>query len=807
MRIFALTFLALFFLPTTQSTVFAQTVATETKLNGLSDSVTVRRDARSIPFIEASNDADLFFMQGYVTASDRLWQMDLLRRVARGETAEIFGRSTLEEDKRWRRFGFASIAEESLKYLEPELKAALENYARGVNAYANSLDAKRLPVEFQILQYKPRAWTPADTIVIGKILAEALSSTYAGDLMRDAMKNFDPVKLADLNNKTTPYDVILFGKDVKAAKAVGGFTTEGTESTEKNFSAADRRSRTLGVDSSDNGTSENSAGSVLSVVEQYLAIRERSLSRVGLYAEELAASNNWVVSGKRTANGKPILANDPHLLPAAPGIWYLSHLSTPTMRVSGVTFPGVPGIVLGHNEHFAWGATNVGPDVQDVYFENLNTRGQYETPDGWKPLTFRNEEIAVRTNPLSPETTIDYFTVTMTRNGPLIIDTKDRAVSLKWTAFDPKNLDFNAFYSLNRAKNWDDFKKALSGYGGAMQNFVYADTKGNIGWYAAGKVPVRRKGDGSLPYNGAGTDGDWIGFVPFNELPNLYNPPEGFIMTANQRIAGTDYKHQQVIRDIAPPWRARRLYEILSKDTKVTMDSTMAAMMDTQNIPLSLLAKEIVSLKAASDAQLRLIAEWDGKMTPDSKAALLVNEIRSCSATRIADANKPAPVNAIRERILYWAIAEKSARWLPAEFQNYGELLKSCSEASFASFTTRYGTDQEKWTWGRASVARFPHPLAVAPLIGGQFATPNIAIAGSGQTPNVASFVSMRHIASPGDWDATRHITPLGQSGDPKSPHFKDQFDSWSTGKPAVFPFSKEAVARSAISSVTYEKP
>lgn len=779
------------------NTVFAQTVGTQTKLNGLSGSVTVRRDARSIPYIEASNDADLFFMQGYVTASDRLWQMDLLRRVARGETAEIFGRATLEEDKRWRRFGFAGIAEESLKYLEPELKAALENYARGVNAYANSLDAKQLPVEFQILQYKPRDWTPADTIVIGKILAEALSSTYAGDLMRDSLKNFDPAKLADLNNKVTSYDVVLFGEDAKVAT---GIATEGTESTQQETIKNDLKNAY-------NDSKKHSVASVNSVAENDMEIRRRSLERIGFYAEELAASNNWVVSGKRTADGKPILANDPHLLPAAPGIWYLSHLSTPTMRVSGVTFPGVPGIVLGHNEYIAWGATNVGPDVQDVYFEKLNDRGQYETPDGWKPLKFRIEKIKVRTNPLSPLTTDEDLSVTETANGPLIIDTAERKVSLKWTAFDPKNLDFNAFYSLNRAKNWDEFKKALSGYGGAMQNFVYADTKGNIGWYAAGRVPVRRKGDGSLPYDGASKDGDWIGFVPFNELPSLYNPPEGFIMTANQRIAGTDYKHQQVIRDVAPPWRARRLFEILSKETKVTMDSTMAAMMDAQNIPLKMLADEIVKQKAATDAQLKLIAEWDGRMLPDSKAALLVNEIRSCAAIKIADANKPAPVNAIRERILYWAIAEKSARWLPAGFNDYGELLKSCSDSSFTAFTSRYGADQEKWTWGRVSAARFPHPLAVAPLIGGQFATPNIPIAGSGQTPNVASFVSMRHIASPGDWDATRHVIPLGQSGDPKSPHFKDQFESWSTGKPAVFPFSKEAVGKATVSSVTYAKP
>ena len=771
---------------------FGQAVAVDVRVSGLKERVTVLRDSRSIPYIEAKTDADLYFMQGFTTASDRLWQMDLLRRVARGETAEIFGRATLDEDKKWRRYGFAHISEQSVQYLEPELRAALENYARGVNAYIGSLTPETTPVEFKILQYKPREWTPADTIVIGKILAEALSSTYVGDLLRDATKNFDPAKLADLNNKITPYDVVLFGKD-GAAKAKS-LTTEGTESTEKRFSKSDGRSE---LENSKN----NSVLSVISVVENDLAIRERSLSRVGLFAEGLAASNNWVISGKRTLDGKPLLANDPHLLASAPGIWYLTHLSTPTMRVAGVTFPGVPGVVLGHNEHIAWGATNVGPDVQDVYFETFNEKGDYKTPNGWAAATVRKEEIKVRANPLNPATTIETLNVTETRNGPIIIDSADRKISLKWTAFDPKNADFNAFYALNRARDWNGFKNALSSYGGAMQNFVYADVKGNIGWYAAGKLPIRQKGDGALPYDGAVTDGDWVGFVPFAELPNLYNPPEGFIMTANQRIAGTDYKHQQLVRDFAPPWRARRLFDLLSKDTKSTMDSVSAAQHDVFNIPLKMLAEDIVSMNAASDELQKLLGDWDGKMTPDSQAALVVNEIRACASNKMAADNPGVPAYVIRERVLFWAIRERSARWLPKNAADYPALLRGCADGIPAAFTSRYGADPKQWVWGRMSAARFLHPLAVAPLIGGQFATPTTPIAGSGQTPNVASFVSMRHIASPGNWDATRFVIPLGQSGDPKSAHYKDQFDSWSNGTAAVFPFRAEAVEKAAVSS------
>ncbi len=762
---------------------YSQASTEITTLSGIKDNVSVKRDTRWIPYIEAATDHDLYFVQGYVTASDRLWQMDLFRRVARGETAEIFGKTTLEEDKRWRRFGFAKVAEESVKYLQPELRQALTDYARGVNAYIASLNDETMPIEFKILQYKPREWTPADSIIIGKILADALSDTYQMDLLKLSMQDIDKAKYAELANVVTPYDVILFGKDV-SAKAATNSALQIDKSIVKNNSNGDE---------------------LRAFLENDRVLRESSLSRVGLYAEGLAASNNWVISGKRTADGKPLLANDPHLMPSAPGIWYMSHLSTPQMKVAGVTFPGVPGVILGHNEHIAWGATNVGPDVQDVYLETFNEKGEYKSASGWKIAAVRKEEIKVRQNPLKTETTTETIEIAETANGPIIIEADGKRYSLKWTAFDPKNSDFGAFYMLNRVRDWEGFKKALSDYGGAMQNFIYTDEKGNIGWYAAGKIPLRRKGDGSLPYDGSTTDGDWTGFIPFAELPHLYNPPEGFIVTANQRIVGTDYKYPQLVRNIAMPWRARRLHDLIARDTKATMDSTSAAQHDVYNIPLKMLADDIVRLKAANDGLLKDISAWNGEMTPDSKAALAVNEIRNCAAEKLSAADKKIPAYLIRERILYRAVREGSALWLPKEFGDYGELLRSCSDGLDASLSQRYGKEQEKWVWGAVSTARFPHPLAAAPLIGGQFSTPRVAISGSGQTPNVASAVSMRHIASPGNWDATRLVIPLGQSGDPKSPHYKDQFDRWKDGTPAVFPFSAEAINKAAARSVTYE--
>jgi penicillin G amidase len=759
---------------------FAQTPTQTLSVAGLKESVTVRRDARSIPYIEARNDADLYFAQGFVTAQDRLWQMDLLRRAARGELAEIFGQQVLEEDKRWRRYGFAPIVEESLKTLDPQLRTALENYARGVNAYIATLDEKTLPPEFKILQYRPREWRPTDTLVVGKILADALSSTWQNDLLRASLqKTLPKEKFADIANNVTKDDVVLFGKDLNAE-------TQRRGDSEKNRNLeSEIRNLESGIWNSES-------------FEKELAVRKSSLERLGLYAEELAASNNWVISGKRTLDGKPILANDPHLMPSAPGIWYLTHLSTPQMRVAGVTFPGVPGVVLGHNESIAWGATNVGPDVQDLYFETFNAEGKYKTPNGWETPVVRKEEIKVRKNPLSPETETQILEVQETRNGVVFTEAEGKKLALKWTARDPRNQEFEAFFYLNRARNWEDFKTALKRYGGATQNFVYADTAGNIGWYAAGKIPIRRAGEGETPYDGASDAGDWTGFIPFEELPNLYNPPENFIVTANQRVVGTSYKYQQMSRDAATPWRARRIYDLIRANPKITMNDVRDIQMDSFNIPLSNLAREIVKTEAASTETLAVLRGWDGRMTPDSRGALLTNEIRNCVANKVAEDNKPLAQYIVRERLLFRIVTEKSARWLPKNFADYNALLKTCDAESRASLAKRFGADEAKWVWGNVFQARFSHPLAVAPLIGAQFTIPPIGISGSGQTPNVGSAVSMRLIASPGNWDETRHVIPLGQSGNPQSPFWKDQFEAWRTGAPAVFPFTNEAVVKAA---------
>jgi penicillin amidase len=777
---------------------WAQTVAPKfdktISVTGLKENVIVRRDDRGIPHIEAKSEADLYFAQGYTMAQDRLWQMDLFRRVAGGETAEIFGSTVLEEDKRWRKFGFAKIAADSLPLMSAEVRAALENYARGVNAYIAGLEDKSFPIEFQILQYRPREWRATDSILIGKILSDGLSSTWRQDLVK-AMIPAD--KRAEMFDPRSNYDVLLFGKDA---------------SGNSRFKIQDSRFKT--EKSEETATFQRSTYNtqLFSALAQAEDVRKSSLERIGVYAENLAASNNWVVSGKKTVDGKPLLANDPHLNPGQPPIWYLVNLSAPNLKVAGVTFPGSPGIVLGHNENIAWGATNVGPDVQDLYLEEFDAGNslRYKTPNGFETAQTRREEIKVRKNPLKPDTEIVALDVITTRNGVIFFEDSGKRYALRWTAFNPKNNELEAFYFVNHAKNWNEFKQGFKLYGGAMQNFIYADVQGNIGWHTAGRVPIRKTGDGSLPYDGKTNDGEWTGMIPFEELPNLYNPPSGFIVTANQRIVGTSYKYHDLIARVYVPFRASRLNELLASKSKLTIDDMGDFQYDTFSVLNSLFAKEIVKEKAASEETLKLLGAWDGRMTADSRAALQVNEIRNSFRNKILS----AAFGAEQMKNIGWAnegnfierlLREKPKKWLPKEFLSYADLLKASEIEARANLTKRFGADETKWVWGEWSKIRFNHPLTVAPLIGAQFAVsplPLIGSASAGATPNVGSSVSMRMIATPGNWDATRHVIPTGESGDPQSPHYKDQLDAWYSGNTPVFPFSKAAVEKATKETV-----
>ena len=787
MRPLAVLFLALLCLvmPLNSSQTAPQQTAVQIK--GIKDRITIRRDERGIPYIEAQNDEDLFFGQGYATAQDRLWQMDLFRRTARGELAEILGAGpnniAIDQDKLHRTYGFAQAAEAELANASPQTRTMLEAYARGVNAYASSLDLKSMPPEFQILVYPFRPWTPADSLVVVKIFAEALSDTWRLDVMRQAMSVLPPEKRAELLPEISAIDVLVVGKDTQSK-----------------------------VKSAARIKPERVSPETLAKLAHNREIAVAALDRIGLHTDALAASNNWVVSGKHTVTGKPLLSNDPHLRATAPSIWHLVHLSAPGVRVAGVGTAGLPGVIIGHNEHIAWGFTNVGPDVQDLYIEKFNPDNpkQYQTPSGWQDAVVRHEQIKVRKGIGSFEHDIVNYDVTVTRHGPIIFEGDGKRYALRWTALDPSKNNPNSTVALNRARNWKEFNAALESFTAPTQNIVYADVDGHIGYHAAGVVPIRKSGDGSVPYDGSTDAGEWTNYIPIAKLPTLYDPPSGIIVTANQRIVGTDYPYF-LTHSWAQPYRARRILELLSEKPKLSSEDFRRILGDVYSIAgvsftreaVKLLWPKVTPADEKLKAHLDAFEKWDGRVNSESTVAPLMAHLRLAFRSKILT----AALGQELVRNYQWSnfdttldrvIKEQPAAWLPKEFASYADLLRVCYEEAIATLTKSLGPDEAKWTWGEMTKARFPHPLGSAPLIGGQFTVPPFPQNGTGgfigATVNVGQSVSMRLIADPSNWDETQQGIALGESGLPKNPHWSDQLADWRAVTPREFPFTQPAV-------------
>src|SRR5215216_3794761 len=591
------------------------------QIKGIKGKVVIHRDERGIPYVEAQNDEDLYFGQGYATAADRLWQMDLFRRTARGELAEVLGAGpnniALDQDKLHRTYGFSQVAEAELANASPRARAVLEAYARGVNAYAASLDPKSMPPEFQILQYSFRPWTASDTFAVVKIFFEALSDTWRLDLMRQALSVLPAEKRTELLPEISPIDVLVVGKDTQS------------------------RAKTALI------KPEPISPATLANLAYNQSIAAAALDRIGFHTDALAASNNWVVSGKRTVSAKPLLANDPHLRPTAPSIWHLVHLSAPGVRVAGVSTAGIPGVIIGHNDRIAWGFTNVGPDVQDLYVEKFNPDNpkQYQTPSGWQDAVIRREEIKVRKGIGSSEHDIVTHEVTVTRHGPIIFEGDGKRYALRWTALDPAKNNSESASALNRVRNWKEFNQALESFTAPAQNIVYADVDGHIGYHAAGVVPIRKSGDGSVPYDGSADAGEWTSYVPIAKLPTLYDPPSGIIVTANQRIVGTDYPYF-LTHSWAQPYRARRILDLLSEKPKLSAEDFRRIQGDVYTVAGVSFAKEAVKLLRPKltpadeklKAHLDAFEKWDGRVNAESTVAPIAAQMRQAFRSKILTA-------------------------------------------------------------------------------------------------------------------------------------------------------------------------
>jgi penicillin amidase len=778
-----------------------QAASTTIQIAGLRDRVIVRRDERGVPYIEARNDDDLYFAQGYVMASDRLWQMDLLRRNVRGELAEILGSAALAQDQRHRTMGFARVVDDTAAKMKPAMRAVLEAYAKGVNAYIATRTPQNLPPEFLILQYKPRPWVPADTLAVGKLLYEVLSNTWQVDVMRASLSNLPKEKRDALLSETTPLDVLVVGADRAARpRAKSPQNAVNAVSPAADATVTETRQRAFQLA----GVLADSSDSDWSIAEDWTQ-----------------ASNNWVVSGRRTASGKPLLANDPHLPAFAPNIWYMAELVAPGVHVAGVTFPGAPGIVIGHSDRIAWGVTNLNPDVQDLYVEKFDKEKptRYQTPSGWQEAEIRHEQIKVRKGFGNAETDTQTFDVTVTRHGPIVLEKDGARYALRWPALTSDSVEVEGLFRVNRARNWKEFTAALSGYTGPTQNFVYADVDGHIGYYGAGHVPIRKSGDGSVPYDGSTDAGEWIGFIPFAELPHVYDPPSGLIVTANQRVVGASYSHF-LTHHWAQPYRARRIFDLLNQKRKLTIEDFRRIQGDVYSIAGAHFASEVVRTMQGQlmDDQMRAsvasFASWNGRIDADSRVAPVVAQMRVAFRQRVlaaalGDQLFRSYVWPNSDLLIDRVIKEQPREWLPKEFHNYADLLRASYADARQALTKSLGADEAKWTWGAMSPARFNHPLAAAPLIGSQFTVGPFPQSGTpfllGATVNVGTAVSMRMIADPSDWNQTQHGIALGESGLPASPHWKDQLDDWRNVTPRPFPFSAAAVTAATRETLVME--
>ncbi len=730
----------------------------EVRLPGLTSPVTVRRDALGVPHLQASSLPDLMRAQGYVTAQDRMWQMDLLRRRAEGQLAEAFGPAALVADRDVRTLGLGDAARRAWSHVSPDLRALIEAYTDGINAWL-STHGDALPLEFRLLHYAPRPWEAADSLAVGKLLALDLAQGWEDEALRATAYDRLPADVqAMLFPKLFAQDRILVGHDVAVPSGAGEAVTETAR-----------------------------------------------------------GSNNWVISGAHTASGRPLLANDPHLGLGVPSIWSAVHLTSPEIDVAGVVLPGTPGVTLGRNRRIAWGCTNVHDDSADLYVEEFDARDPdlYRTGDGWERVQVRHEPIRVREGSLSSSwRTVDHV-VRVTRHGPLVT-IGARQYALRWTALQDDAVELTAFARLQRAGNWDEFRDAVRTFPGPAQNFVYADVDGHIGWYAAGRMPIRRGGDGARPYPGASADGDWLGFVPFDEMPHVFDPPSGRIVTANNRLVGTDYRYK-VTRGGIGPWRAAALFEDLEAREGWTTDDFARLQGERLSIPHRDLAHALLEAAARHkgdapwDEVAREMAGFDGRLEPESRAAALaILTFRAVGARVILPRVARMPLGrplARRVAAIHKLILERPASWVPPADKDWDGVLLGAWRAAGEEIAEALGTDRARWSWGALNVMTVQHPLArAASVLGPLLSPPAARMGGANTTPNVLGITptgavegpSMRFIANLADPDDTRLVNFMGQSGHAASAHYADQFEAWRAVETRRLAFTAEAVRREA---------
>ncbi len=763
---------------------------------GPAATVTITRDAHGFPTIDAANLDDLFFAQGYVTAQDRLFQMDATRRYAAGELSEVVGEGQLRHDRQQRILGIREAARKSVQIASAQDLAQLQAYARGVNAYIES-HRDRLPIEFRIMGYSPRPWTPEDSNVIGAYMVEDLSTSPQHAVTREKiLAKVGPDLTADLYVNSSwrerPPTVTRPELDKKD-------TQDNDDDDEDDDS------------DSDNPVARLHSSPVLPALPGTLQFPDQ---RFFNDAPRAIGSNNWVVSGAHTVTGKPLLSNDMHLGHQMPNLWYAAHLRCGKLDVAGVTLPGYPDVIVGHNQRIAWGFTNIGPTIEDVYVETFNSAGQYLTPAGWKDPEHRQEVIHIKG---TPAVTID---VRVTRHGPVVSELEpgeSRNLALRWTLYDGIH---NPFFAVDSAQNWDEFRRAFASFDAPAQNVVFADIDGNIGYQATGKIPIRATGDGSLPADGSNDAHEWTGFIPFDKLPNIFNPPQGIIATANSRITPDGYAYS-VSTEWESPWRVSRIYRVLESGKRFGSADMLGLQTDIYSELDHFIADRIVyaadhakSASAQTKAAAEILRQWDGRMTADSAAPVIAVRTREQLQRLLLEPklgpglDQNAATTSLSWKSYHWSmetvwldnvLQRQPKRWLPDAYASYNDLLVAALDAAVTAPDAP--ADLSKWQWGPSNPLEIQNPiLGKIPLLN--------RWTGTGVQPQSGNVYAVKAVTSTtgpseritddmANLDQSTFNLVTGESGNFLSPFYMDQWEAWYNGSTFAWPFSESALAAS----------
>ncbi|WP_104105522.1 penicillin acylase family protein [Nocardioides sp. 616] len=795
----------------------------EVELPGLGAEVEVLRDEHGIPQVYADSDADLMRAQGYVHAQERFYEMDVRRHVTAGRLAELFGTDGLETDKMIRTMGWRRVAEQELGLISAETRSALDSYAAGVNAYLSQHSTSDIAVEYTLLRasgldYTPEPWTAVDSLAWLKAMAWDLRGNMSEEIDR-VVTSLDqsPEGVATL---FPPYDFDRATPIVTQGAVVDGvFEQDATRN-------ATRNPRRVAL-----------APEAVAALDGLRDSLEEMPALIG--RGDALGSNSWVVAGEHTATGQPLLANDPHLGVSLPGIWMQMGLhcrvvdADCTLDVAGFTFSGIPGVVIGHNADIAWGFTNLGPDVSDLFLEKV--QGSTWTYDGrQEPLRVREETIVVRD--------ADDFTlrVRATAHGPLISDVSGEissvganaggyAVSLAWTALQPSTTA-DAILLLNRAADWDEFRAAASRFAVPSQNLVYADREGHIGYQAPGLVPIRQSGnDGSMPAKGWLPENDWTGeFVPFDGLPSVLDPEEGFIVTANQAVIGPDYPYA-LTSDWDHGYRSERIRDLLEAELADGGDITVDEMAAMQTDELNPIAATLVPYLLDVDGLprgyyregLAELADWDLREGAESGAAAYFNVVWS-NLLRLAFADdlraRIAPTGGDRWFQVVADLLDDPAAdlWDDRRTEDVREVrddvLRAALMAARDEITKRQSVRPQEWSWGHLHRLDLRNQTlggsGIGPVewllnrdgfeVGGGSGVVNATGWDASQGYQVTSAPSMRMVVSLTDFDDSRWINLTGVSGHPASGHYVDQTELYVGGRTLPWVFGRKGVEDAA---------